>query len=110
MPWPTLTDYNEAIQNPQANFQDPELRAGEVETNALGLPRPISGGFATVYRLKQGHREWAVRCFQREFADQQRRYDAISRHLGAARLRYTVGFEFLTQGIRVAGAWFPILK
>ena len=110
MAWPTLTDYNEAVQNPQVNFLDPELRAGEVETNRLGLPRAISGGFATVYRMHRQDQEWAVRCFQREFADQQRRYEAISRHLGEVQLRYTVGFEFLPAGIRVGGGWFPILK
>lgn len=110
MPWPTPQDYNEAIQSPRLNFNDPELKGGSVETTALGLPRPITGGFASVYRVRCGQREWAVRCFLREFIDQRQRYEAISKHLSAAKLPYTVGFEFLPQGIKVGGTWYPILK
>jgi hypothetical protein len=113
MPWPTPQDYNEAIQNPQLNFDDPELRAGRPELTPLGLPRAITGGFASVYRVRcgqQGVREWAVRCFLREFADQQQRYAAISQHLARAKLPYTVGFAYLPRGIAVRGRWYPILK
>ncbi|HWO88314.1 MAG TPA: hypothetical protein VNL98_04100 [Gemmatimonadales bacterium] len=110
MPWPSLSDYNEAVQNPRHNFSDPELQGGTVRTNPLGLPIPISGGFATVYQVQAGARIWAVRCFQREISDQQQRYVAISRHLAAARLPYTVGFTYLPQGIRVRGEWYPVLK
>ena len=110
MPWPTPQDYNEAIQNPAVNFDDPELKTGQPALTALGLPRPITGGFASVYRLHCGQREWAIRCFLREFGDQQQRYAAISRHLAAAKLPYTVGFNFLPRGIKVRGQWYPILK
>ena len=110
MSWPTAPDYNESIQSPHLNFNDPELKGGSVETTALGLPRPFSGGFASVYKVSCGHREWAVRCFLREFIDQQQRYEAISKHLSAAKLPYMVGFDFLSQGIKVRGKWYPILK
>lgn len=110
MPWPTPQDYNEAIQNPQHCFADPELRAGRPEISALGLPRPITGNFASVYRVRCAKRDWAVRCFFREFADQAQRYSAISRHLNACRLPYTVGFEYLQEGIKVRDTWYPILK
>lgn len=110
MAWPTPQEYNEAIQNPALNFADADLRAGQPELTALGLPRAITGGFASVYRVQAGGREWAVRCFLREFADQRQRYAAISRHLARARLPYTIGFDYLPQGIRVRGQWYPILK
>ena len=110
MSWPTPQEYNEAIQAPRLNFNDPELKAGSVELTPLGLPRAISGGFASVYRVQCSNREWAVRCFLREFSDQHQRYSAISKHLIEARLPYTVGFEFLPEGIRVGGKWYPILK
>src|SRR5262245_38016579 len=110
MPWPTPQDYNEAIQTPQLSFSDPELKAGKPELTPLGLPRPITGGFASVYRMQCRQRDWAVRCFLREFADQQQRYEATSKHLAAAKLPYTVGFHFLPQGIKVKGHWYPILK
>ncbi|MDQ3816979.1 MAG: hypothetical protein M3362_04720 [Acidobacteriota bacterium] len=110
MPWPTPQDYNEAIQSPRLNFSDPELKSGTVETTQLGLPRPISGGFASVYKVRCGKRDWAVRCFLREFLDQQQRYEAISKHLAISKLPYAVGFNFLSQGIKVKGTWYPILK
>lgn len=110
MSWPTPQDYNEAIQNPRLSFGDPELRAGAPELTSLGLPRPITGNFASVYRMHCDGCDWAVRCFWREFADLQERYRAISFHLKAANLPYTVGFEYLPEGIRVRGQWYPILK
>lgn len=110
MSWPTPQDYNEAIQNPHLSFDDAELKTGKPEVTPLGIPRPISGGFASVYRIRCDKREWAVRCFLRDFADQQQRYAAISRHLASTKLRYIVGFDFLAQGIRVRGRWYPILK
>jgi hypothetical protein len=110
VPWPTPQDYNEAIQNPAYAFSDPELQTGSCEVTALGLPKPITGNFASVYRLHCTGRDWAVRCFWRELSDMQLRYRAISAHLASAGLPYTVGFEYQPQGIRIRGAWYPILK
>ncbi|MBI4582975.1 MAG: hypothetical protein HY717_02980 [Planctomycetes bacterium] len=110
MAWPTPQDYNEAVQNPKHAFADPELQMGRPELTPLDLPRPITGGFASVYRLQCAQRNWAVRCFLRQFHDHAKRYDAISDHLARVRLPYTVGFTFLRNGIRVGGQWYPILK
>jgi hypothetical protein len=111
MGWPIESDYFDAIQNPKFCFDDPELKTGQVTTNALGLPKSITGAFASVYQLKcPNGRKWAVRCFLREIADQQVRYGAISQKLQAIKLPYTVGFEFLPRGIVRNGAWYPILK
>ena len=54
MPWPTPQDYQEAIQSPSLCFSDPDLHSGIVEEDRLGLPRPISGGFAVVYKVRSG--------------------------------------------------------
>ncbi len=111
MPWPIESDYFSAVQNPQTNFADAELRAGTVTTNALGLPRPITGAFASVYQINcPSGRRWAVRCFLRDIPDQHLRYAAISAHLQTIRLPYTVGFEYIERGIRVGVHWYPILK
>jgi hypothetical protein len=110
MPWPTLTDYQEAIQNPRLCFSDPELAQAAPSLDRLGLPKPITGGFASVYQLARREKRWAVRCFLHEFQDHQRRYEAISRHLTKCNLQCKVDFVFLAQGIRVHGRWYPILK
>jgi hypothetical protein len=80
-------------------FADPDLRAAEAATNALGLPLPHSGNFADVYQLRSpAGRSWAVKCFTRQVPDLRDRYRAVSAHLAAARLPFTVDFEYLEQG------------
>jgi tetratricopeptide (TPR) repeat protein len=108
--WPTPQDYNEAIQNPALAFDDAELQSGIPETTSLGLPKPRSGSFASVYHLQGGGRDWAVRCFLHHFGDQQQRYEEIGQFLARHPLAYMVDFHFLPRGIFIHDQWFPILK
>src|SRR5690348_9189618 len=112
MPWPLSQDYNEALQNPQSSFSDPELRQGQVIVNALGIPQPCSGNFADVYAVECSatHSKWAVKCFTREVSALRERYSEISRYLPQAHLPFTVDFQYQEQGIRIAGRWYPIVK
>lgn len=110
MDWPTPQDYQEALQFPQNAFADRDLAGGKMELDKLGLPRPVSGGFASVYRVEGQGKAWAVRCFLRPLDDRERRYAAIQQALEAARLPCTVGFEYQTTGVLVRGVRFPILK
>lgn len=110
MPWPQLTDYQEAIQAPRRCFADPELRQGTPLLDGLGLPRPVTGGFASVYQIASGGRRFAVRCFNRPAPDVAQRYHLIDQHLRAANLPATVLFEYLARGIQVRGEWYPVLK
>jgi serine/threonine protein kinase len=105
-----MSDYQEAIQNPNTCFSDTELQQGTPVLNNLGLPKPISGGFACVYQLLCGSRYYAVRCFLTKQLEQEKRYKVISDYLSKIKLPYMVGFEFLSQGIKVNGQWYPILK
>ena len=50
-PYPQIVEYNEAVQHAATAFRDPELRQGRVKLNALGLPVPLSGGFALTYDM-----------------------------------------------------------
>src|SRR5436305_120426 len=108
MPWPLSQDYNEAIQNPQSSFADPELRRGQVVVNALGIPLPRSGNFADVYEFRgaSGAR-WAIKCFTRQIPGLRERYREISSFLKQlskrVRLSFMVDFTFLDQGIRIRG-------
>jgi hypothetical protein len=106
-----MVEYQEAIQSPHLCFADADLRGGTPTLDTLGLPQPITGGFASVYEVTgRSGRRWAVRCFLREFKDQSERYRHIGDHLRAAALPYTSQFEFQPQGILVQGHRFPILK
>jgi formylglycine-generating enzyme required for sulfatase activity len=112
MAWPTSQDYNEAIQNAETCLADAELRAGRPVVNALGMPLPRSGNFADVYEFDcpASGKRFAVKCFTREVPGLQERYSAIGKHLAQAQLSFMVDFQYLEQGIRVRGQWYPILK
>jgi len=80
------------------------------ELNALGLPRAISGAFASVYQMHGSGKQFAVRCFLQNVPDLENRYAKISECLNSTNLKYTVPFEFIARGIKVGGKWYPILK
>lgn len=111
MGWPLSQEYNEAVQNPRTAFADPDLRAAEVVPGPLGIPMPRSGNFADVYQVRAADgRSWAVKCFTRPVNELGQRYQAIDAHLRAARLPFSVGFQFLPEGVRIRGQWYPALK
>ncbi|HEV7888368.1 MAG TPA: hypothetical protein VGO92_12480 [Acidimicrobiales bacterium] len=105
--------YMEALQDPAAAFADPDLAQAQPVLTPLGLPRPVSGNFASVFRLDgPDGRSHAVRCFVRGFDDMARRYAAIDQHLRRLPPASTwrVGFEYQEHGVQVQGEWFPIVK
>jgi Ser/Thr protein kinase RdoA (MazF antagonist) len=113
MPWPTSQDYFEAVQNPQLNFGEAELRLGKPRLSPMGLPIVMSGNFADVYPIEcPVNRTYAVKCFTREVPGQRDRYREISAHLQQVKLPFTVEFSYLDgeQGIRIRGQWYPVLK
>lgn len=108
--WPSPQDYNEAIQNPRYSLKDSVLREGTPELDQLGLPRPTSGGFASVYKLNCADGARAVRCFLHSVQDQQTRYQCISDALSMASLPYALDFEYQIEGIAIGSDWFPLVK
>jgi hypothetical protein len=108
--WPTPQDYNEAVQNLKVNIGDPELQACSIATDAMGLPRPITGAFASVYQVHGKDRDYALRCFLRDIPDSGQRYQMISEFVQHDTLPSTVTFDFQQKGIKVGANWFPALK
>lgn len=108
--WPTPQEFNEALQSPQTCFLDAELRTGLVHLDNLGLPRPESGAFATVYRIDCSNTDTAVKCFLGEYDAQARRYEEISKFLSVHPLSSCVRFRYLAEGIRISNRRFPILQ
>lgn len=111
MSWPLPNDFNEAVQTPATAFADPDLKRGQAAVGPTGMPLPRSGNFADVYQiLGADGRNWAVKCFTRSVPGLDKRYDLVGKALAAANLPFTIPFTFLSQGIRVAGKWYPVLK
>ncbi|URW82163.1 serine/threonine protein kinase [Alcaligenes sp. DN25] len=110
MGYPTLEQYQEALQHPQTVFLDPELKSGRIRTSGLGLPVVVSGGFALTYAVEVGSSKNAVRCFHREAKGLEARYAAISKTLKALASPYFVDFEFQPQGVLLNGQSYPLVK
>lgn len=110
MALPRGDEYNQAIQSPRLSFSDAILQSCHVETTPLGLPKPYSGGFTTTYKLVNSHSSWAVRCFTREINDLQKRYQSIGDFLSTNKCDFLVEANYLQNGIRVNGAFHPIIK
>ena len=110
MKYPRPDIYLGVIQTPRVALIDPELQAGAVKTNPLGIPRFMSGNFAVTYTLSSGARTYAVRCFHKRADALEQRYQAISEKLRQLASPYFVPFEFQEQGIRVSGQAYPIVK
>ncbi len=110
MPWPGITDFSEAVQNPRLCFKGTDLEAGEVSLNPRGMPLVFSGAFACVYPVSVGNRTFAVRCFTREVSDQQARYGELSNYLLNVLPPSFVHFEYVERGISLRGSWYPIVK
>lgn len=108
--WPSPQDFNESVQTPDYSYSDQQLHDSIVELTALGLPRPLSGNFACVYKVNCAGTHYAVRCFLRNIPDHRHRYKHIASTISRLGLPEFVPFSYLDQGIRVHGQWFPILK
>lgn len=109
--YPTPSDYQEAVQFPETAFADPDLQEARPAENALGLPQPITGNFAAIFRMTGPTGcPWAAKCFLTDVPDQQARYRAVAAHLDALDLPYFVDFDYQPEGIRVNGAAYPLLK
>jgi hypothetical protein len=115
--FPSGAAYAEALQHTQLCFEHPELRGARPELTKLGLPRAISGAFASVFSLTSATsgRRYAVKCFTRHVPDQELRYQAISSRLAQldpAELSqpWNLGFEYLPDAIGVGQERYPVLK
>jgi serine/threonine protein kinase len=107
---PRGDEYIIAVQNPRTAFSDAELQGGTPEVDQFGIPKPYSGGFTATFHVLNRSRDWAVRCFTRAISDLQQRYAAIDRFLERNTERFLVETFYLSQGIRISGQWYPIIK
>jgi hypothetical protein len=109
--YPTGGEYREALFNTRLCFKDPALVGATVTKDALGLPKPVSGAFASVFTVQNlDGRRWAVKCFTRFVNDQPVRYRRISEALRSVDKPWRVEFEYLTEGVFCRGTWYPALK
>ncbi len=110
MAYPSIEQYQRALQNPQYVFADAQLKSGKIRSSGLGLPLVASGGFALTYALESGGRKFAVRCFHREAPGIERRYAAISTKVKGLSSKYFVDFDFQPRGAQIDKGYYPLVK
>lgn len=110
MNWPSTQDYTEALTDTGLCFADEDLVDSTVDTDASGMPRPIRGNAASVYRVTKENRSWAVKCFHWHTDEHQKRYKALEAVLAKIDSSYFIKLEYIKQGIKARGAWYPIIK
>lgn len=110
MAYPTIEQYQEALQHPSTAFIDPHLAKGKIRASGLGTPLVASGGFALTYGLEISSKKYAVRCFHREAKGLENRYSAISKKIQNLKSEYFVEFEYQNKGVRIAKNEWPIVK
>jgi hypothetical protein len=109
--FPTNGDYVQALQNTDICFSDPVIKGGRVELTPLGMPKAISGNFASVFAITSATgKRYAVKCFTREVKGQHRRYQAIHDTLASLERPWRVGFDYIGHGVLVDGKWRAILR
>jgi hypothetical protein len=107
--WPDARDYCEAIVNPNS-LSDLELRSGTLECNPGGLPKAYTGTFTTTFHFQTVSGGVAFRCYTRGYDDLERRYAAITELLRYVRNDTLSQTQYVAEGIRVGGTWWPAVK
>jgi hypothetical protein len=113
--WPEASAYQSALLLPARTLRDPELAACTVPSQTpFGLPQPIAGAYAHVYRLVHPDgRAFAVRLFLKPRPTARLRLAALQENIDARRPLvpgWFVPSVWDDEGIFVSGAWRPLVR
>jgi hypothetical protein len=110
MNYPSLEQYNLALQSPKYALLDSALNSGSITKTGLGIPLAMCGGFALTYTLDVNNHKYAIRCFHKMSDNLEKRYSAISNTLKQLNSPYFIDFFYQPNGIRVNSSTYPIVK
>lgn len=93
MIYPTIPEYKESILNAEVNFS--KLSYLRPVFNDNGTPVMIKGDTAAVFKMTDGEKNYAVKCFLTEQEGREYTYKQICEYLDIIRLSYMVHTEYL---------------
>ncbi len=108
--YPTMDQYNDAVQHPNTAFSDTALKSAKIAVNGMGLPVALGGGFALTYSATASGKKYAIRCFHKEAKGLEARYAEVAKALRGITSSYFIGFEYQATGVMVNGSKYPIVK
>ncbi len=105
MDYPQIREYIDAISIPE-NFD----KHTDLTLEKRGrLPVMSSGKFAVVFKMTDGERSYAVKCFIKEQPGRAEAYRKICGYLGHVRSPYLLRTEYLERELYVNGEEYPVL-
>ena len=112
MPWPSLSDYTQAVGNhPHISILDLKLKGGTPKRGKdLFSITSYAGGFSIVFPIEVVSSTFALRCWIKDIGDAETRYKEISDYLKQYGLPYFVDFAYVPEGILVNGVKYPITR
>ncbi len=106
--WPEADAYRYALDDP-SSLGDAATRGRLVRT-PNDEPETFAGTFSTTFRLRAEHSDVAMRCFTRGGDELERRYAEIAHFLRYVFNGALCRTQFVPNGIRVEGAWWPVVE
>ena len=92
MNYPLISEYIESIKSPEDNFD--QLRHLIPVLDDEGNPIMSSGNFAVVFKMTDGKKNYAIKCFTKEQEGRLDAYQKICQHLNQVKSDYLVHIEF----------------
>jgi formylglycine-generating enzyme required for sulfatase activity len=99
MQYPLISEYREAILNAEDNFD--KLSHLRPVLDAKGDPVMSSGNFAVVFKMTDGTKCYAVKCFTKDQAGREKAYRQICPYLSCVPSPYLVHTEYLEKELFV---------
>ncbi len=93
MNYPLISEYVESIMNAEDNFN--ELSYLRPVLNENGSPIMSSGNLAVVFKMTDGNKNYAVKCFIKDQEERTERYKLISDYLKSIESEYIVSVKYI---------------
>ncbi len=111
MQYPLLSEYRESILNAEDNFDKLSYLRPVLDAN--GEPVMSSGNFAVVFKMTDGKKDYAVKCFTKEQEGRADAYQLIAEELESVNSLYITSIKYLEKELFVdcscADNEFPVL-
>ena len=99
MQYPLISEYKDAILNAEDNFN--KLARLRPVLDGHGDPVMSSGNFAVVFKMTDGTKDYAIKCFTKEQEGRAEAYRQICRYLQCVPSPYMVSMQYLEKELFV---------
>ena len=113
MNYPSISEYAQALRAPEDHFGE-QLKHLRLVLDGTNQPVMSSGSFAVVFKMTDGERFYALKCFTKEQAGRDEAYRQIAEELSSVQYPFLVHFDYYEAALSVATGQtdetkFPVL-